>query len=453
MLSNAGMRTLPVLVLLACAPAAVVAKVPAEEAARLGKELTPLGGEQVGNAAQTIPAWTGGLTSPPAFDPAKTLPDPFADDQPLATLTGQNFGEHAAHLTPGQQALFKQYPQTYSIKLYPTRRSAVFPQWLYDETIKNATRVELVNNGASFSGAVRGFPFPLPQNGREALWNHMARYVTKGLKGCSSKAITTESGDHVIERGCFEMSFHYNHPDATLENFKNRYAYILSKTVSPPSKAGDAVLLQVPFDRQKEETLLYSYNAGQRKMRRIGEVGYAHPLNDGLLTHDQVDMFNGPMDRYQFELKGKQEIYVPYNTYRLHSASTKYADMIRRGHINNDLVRWELHRVWVIEATLVPGVNHIYSKRVFYVDEDSWLILLQDIYDTRGEFWRTAVTHAITYYNVPVVANPLQVHYDLQSRRYVLIGLTNEERERVIYDWYQKPEYFTQSELKRFVDR
>ncbi len=444
----------PLLVVLGCLPVSVAAKVATEEAARLGKDLTPLGAEQAGNSAQTIPAWSGGITTPPAdYDPQKTLPDPFAEDQPVATVTAQNITEHSAYLTPGQLALFKQYPQTYSLKLYPTRRSAVFPQWLYDETAKNATRVELANNGSSFTGTVRGFPFPMPKSGREALWNHMARYVTKGLKGCSSRAITTEGGDYVVERSCFEMSFRYNHPDATLDNFKNQYAYILSKTVSPPSKAGDAVLLQVPFDRAKEETLLYSYNAGQRKMRRIGEVGYDHPLFDGLMTHDQVDMFNGPMDRYQFELKGKQELYVPYNSYRLYSSETKYADMIRKGHINPELPRWELHRVWVIEATLAPGASHIYSKRVVYVDEDSWLILLQDIYDARGEFWRTAVTHALTYYNIPVVANPLQAHYDLQSRRYVLIGLTNQEKERITYDWYQKPGYFTTSELKRFVDR
>lgn len=427
-------------------------KAPDDQIAQLGKTLTPVGALKAGNADGSIPEWTGGVKDIPGdYDPTKPLVNPFSGDQPQFEITGQNFEQYANKLSEGQKALFRQFPQTYKMKVYPTRRSAVFPQWLYDETIKNASRVELVNEGNGFSGTVRGFPFPLPQNGREAMWNHMARYITKGVRGYTNRAITTSSGDYVIERVHFEASFHYNHPDATLENFNNKYVYLMGKVVAPASKAGDATLLHVPLDRVKDETLVYSYNPGQRKVRRIGEVGYDNPLYDGLMTHDQVDMFNGPMDRYQFKLLGKREIYVPYNCYDLYSGKVEYEDIIQKGHINQDLARYELHRVWVVEATILEGTKHIYSKRVFYIDEDSWLILLQDMYDTRGDFWRTSISHAVAYYQIPLVANPVQAHYDLQSRRYVILNMTNEEDKRIEYDWHQPPSYFTPSKLKRYA--
>ena len=433
---------------------AAQAVVPAEEAAQLGQSLTPIGAEQTANADGSIPAWTGGLTTAPkGFADGGKLIDPFAEDEPLFTITRKNLDKYREQLSQGQIKLFEQYPDSYEMQVYPTRRSALFPQWLYDETKLNATRVNLTKNGSGFTGAVRGFPFPIPKNGREAMWNHMARYFTTGIRGYVNSAATTKGGDYVVERSKFEIAFHYNHPDTTLENFDNKNLYVLTKVTSPASKAGDAHLLHVPLDRSVEDTLVYIYNPGQRKVHRIGEIGYDNPASDGLMTHDQIDMFNGPMDRYQFQLLGKKEIYVPYNNYQLSSDEVEYDELIDQGHIDQEFVRYEKHRMWMVEATRLPDVKHIYSKRVFYIDEDSWLILLQDIYDDRGEFWRTAITHALTYYNIPLVANPVQVHYDLQSRRYVVLNLTNEEKEPIQYNWYEPPGYFSTSQLKRFATR
>ena len=433
-------------------PCLALAAVSEEKAAQLGQSLTPIGAEKAGNADGTIPAWEGGQTELPAgYEEGKKHVNPFAEDEMLFEITAQNMEQYKDQLSQGQIALFKQFPDSYRMKVYPTRRSAVFPEWLYEATKKNATRVNLTENGSGFTGTVRGFPFPIPQNGREAMWNHMARYFTTGLKGYVNHAVTTRGGDYVVERAKYEIAFHYNHPDTTLENFNNKNLYVLRKIVSPPSKAGDANLLHVPMDRSKGDTVVYQYNPGQRKVIRIGEVGYDNPAQDGLITHDQIDMFNGPMDRYQFKLLGKREMYVPYNTYDLYSDNLKYEDLIKPGHINQDHVRHELHRMWVVEATRLPNVSHIYSKRIFYIDEDSWLILLQDIYDDRGEFWRTSITHAITYYNIPLVANPVQVHYDLQSRRYVILNMTNEEEEPIEYDWHKPPSYFSTGKLRQFA--
>ena len=207
----------------------------------------------------------------------------------------------------------------------------------------------------------------------------------------------------------------------------------------------------MPIDRIKDQTGLWIYNNGVGRVRRVGEVGYDNPLFEGLITHDQIDMFNGPLDRYTIKLIGKREMLVPYNSYALYSNDIEYDDLIRPGHLNQDIARYELHRVWVIEAQVRDGVRHRYKTRTFYLDEDSWLVLMEDIYDERDQFWRTSEAHAVTFANVPVVINGLQIHYDLQSRRYVIMNMTNEERDMIEYDWNQRPGYFTPRSLTRFA--
>ncbi|MGH8541954.1 MAG: DUF1329 domain-containing protein, partial [Stenotrophobium sp.] len=236
------------------------------------------------------------------------------------------------------------------------------------------------------------------------------------------------------------------------DNMKGMNVYALTKTIAPPNLAGEAHLLHVPIDRIKNQTGVWFFSPAVGRVRRIGEVGYDNPLFDGLMTHDQIDMFNGPLDRYTIKLLGKKEMLVPYNSYMIYSNKLKYKDIVKQGHINQDLARYELHRVWIIEAELRPGFNHRYKRRTFYLDEDSWIVLLEDMYDDRDQFWRTAESHLINFANVPVVVNGVQVHYDLQSRRYVIINMTNEERQLIQYDWDASPDYFSPNTLKRFAD-
>ncbi len=430
---------------LALIAGSALAKVPAEEAAQLGSRLTPIGAEAGGNADGSIPAW-----QPLKQSSLQRGDDPYAGEQPLYTITRANLAQYADRLTEGYKALFQTFDD-YRMRVYPSHRSASYPDWFYEATRRNATTVDLTDNGYGFCCAAQGYPFPIPKTGGEVMWNHIMRYNTRGFRGYVNAAATTPSGDHVVERSYFELAYAYNNPKATAEDIGNQNLYLFTKLLSPASKAGEATLLHVPIDRVKEITGVWVYSQGQGRSRRIGEVGYDNPLHDGLMTHDQVDMFNGPLDRYTIKLIGKKEMLVPYNSYRLYSDKLRYKDIIRPGHINQDLARYELHRVWIIEANVRPGTSHRYKRRVFYVDEDSWIVLAQDMYDERGQFWRTAESHAINFANVPVMVNGVQVHYDLQSRRYVILNMTNEERQATEYDWTAPAGYFSPNNLKRFA--
>ena len=423
------------------------AKATPEEAAKLGSELTPMGAEVAGNKDGTIPKWEGGL-------PKKDMPrgdNPFAADKPLYTITAANLSKYDAVLTEGYKNLFKTFPD-YKMIVYPTRRSASYPQWFYDATKTNATTVELTDDGYGFCCTAQGYPFPIPKNGTEVMWNHIMRYNTKGFRGYLNAATMQADGSYVVERSYLELTYMYNNMKSTWDSIKGMNLYAFTKTVSPPNVAGEAHLLHVPIDRIKDQTGVWFYSPSQARVRRIGEVGYDNPLYDGLMTHDQIDMFNGPLDRYTIKLLGKKEMLVPYNSYKMYDPKLKYKDIATKGHINQDLARYELHRVWVIEAQVRQGFNHRYKRRTFYLDEDSWIVLAQDMYDERDQFWRTAESHLICFANVPVVVNGVQVHYDLQSRRYVVINMTNEERKIIDYDWEVKPDYFQPTSLKKFAE-
>jgi hypothetical protein len=165
-------------------------------------------------------------------------------------------------------------------------------------------------------------------------------------------------------------------------------------------------------------------------------------------TSDQFDMLNGAPDRYDWKLVGKKEMYVPYNSYKLHSDSLKYKDILKPLHINQDLTRYELHRVWVVDATLKAGTSHVYSRRTFYIDEDSWQILAVDQYDGRGQLWRVSEAHCINYYDAQAFWSTLEVHTDLIAGRYLAIGLDNEGK---MYDFtlVRSPQDYTPATLRQ----
>src|SRR5215470_13289863 len=202
-LGRAVMKTLIVLaaagvLLISTAFAAVSEK----EAARLGVDLTPLGGEKAGNADGTIPPWTGGLRSPadagfPNYRSPDHYPDPFANDKPLFTITSANISQYAPKLSEGQKALFKAYPD-YKMIVYPTHRSGASPEHVYEATKRNATTAKLVPDGNGFTGALGGTPFPIPQNGLEVYWNHVTRWrgLAAGLQ--VGQAPMTASGGFTL---------------------------------------------------------------------------------------------------------------------------------------------------------------------------------------------------------------------------------------------------------------
>ncbi|MEO7742216.1 MAG: DUF1329 domain-containing protein [Usitatibacter sp.] len=430
------------------APAA--AELSAADLAKLGTTLTPLGGEKAANAAGTIPAWDGGITKPVAgFQLGKPYPDPYPQDRPTITITGANADQYKAQLSDGQRAMLKKYP-TYKMVVYPTRRSASSPEGHYKETRECAAKAKLAPGGNGVTGCMGGIPFPIPKDGNEAIWNSLLRYRGDTYAMNWAQAAVTRGGDYAMVKFEYEYDFSYgNLSKAASQRENNKILNYLQSTTAPARLAGQILLVHETVDQTKEPRSAWTYNPGQRRVRLAPNVAYDNPgtAADGLRTNDDFGMYNGATDRYDWKLVGKREMYVPYNSYKLSDPKVKYSEILKPGHINQDLPRYELHRVWVVEATLKAGTSHIYTKRVFFLDEDSWTPLLSDKYDARGELWRFSEQHNENWYNVPMTFPTVEVHHDLQSGRYIAMGLRNEESK--IYEPIKRtPGDYTPSNLR-----
>ncbi|MGM0563353.1 MAG: DUF1329 domain-containing protein [Pseudomonadota bacterium] len=420
-------------VLLASVSTAANAAISETEASKLGKQLTPMGAIQAGNEDGTIPAWTGGVNTPPkGFRSGGHHPDPFANDEVLFKITADNYQEYAEKLTEGQKEMFELYPDTFYMNVYPTRRSAAYPDRIYDATREAATSAALLpeGNGVTGSDNWAGIPFPIPETGVEVIWNHILRYRGTGAaKRQIVQAVVNRDGGYNLVK--FEDEFYpvYADPGITEDQLDNIIIYFKQHVISPARLAGGILLVHETLNQEKEHRKAWVYNPGQRRVRRAPNVAFDNPreASDGLATSDQFDMYNGSPERYNWELKGRQETFIPYNSYKLHSDSVTYDDVLSPLHINPELVRYELHRTWVVESTLKESQRHIYKRRTFYVDEDSWQVASVDIYDNRDELWRVSNGHIITYYDIPTAWTTVEEHVDLQSGRYLVIGMNNEE--------------------------
>jgi hypothetical protein len=399
------------------------AKLSAADAARLGADLTPVGAEKAGNKEGTIPAWTGGLCAPPAgWTPAKGYVDPFPGDKVKFTITGANAEQYKDNLTPGTLAMLKKY-DNFKMPVFETRRTACYPQEVMAEVKEMATKLDLA--GFAITGGRSAVPFPIPRSGLEAMWNHQQRYLGGGVSRDYHSFPVRASGDF-YKIGAHEYRIFNQNLDQPQDNLLLAF---LSYFTAPATLEGTVFLVHEPLDQVKQSRSAWIYNAGQRRVRRAPDLAYDN-VNDGtegIRVTDQFDGWNGAPDRFEWKLIGKKEIYIPYNSFRLGNKALRYKeDLIRKNTPNPDHMRYELHRVWVVDGTLKAGSKHIYGRRTFYLDEDTWTVVYEDAYDTRKNLWRVAIHPMIQFYDAKVPWYRANIWHDLNNQSYLFSLLDNE---------------------------
>ncbi|MFC3151666.1 DUF1329 domain-containing protein [Litoribrevibacter euphylliae] len=384
----------------------------------LGTTLTPIGAEKSGNAEGTIPEWSGGL---PQKDRVNgKYPNPFKDDNILFAIDAKNLDQHASQLSEGMAAMLKRYP-TLKLNVYPTNRSASYSQLVYERAKANATTTKLVDEGNGIEDYQTTVPFPFPKSGVELVWNHVTRYRGQSMKREVAQFSPLSNGTYnpiIMED---DMMF--------VDDPSTNSLFFYKQTILSPARlAGNVLLIQETINQVLEPRRAWLYNAGQRRVRRAPQVVYDSPGNgsDGQRTTDNYDMFNGSPDQYEWTLKGKKEMYIPYNAYKLNEDGAKYAQLIQAGHLNPDYLRYELHRVYEVEATLKSGKRNIYSKRTLYFDEDTYQIAYADMYDSQGNLWRVGEGHTMNFYDHQINWYAVEAIYDLSNGRYYAFGLFSE---------------------------
>ena len=398
---------------------------------QLGNSLTPIGAEKAGNAAGTIPEWTGGLPTDAGQDlPNHFLENPFKGEQPEFVITAQNYQQYRENLTPGQIALFERYPETYRMPVYASKRTVGFPQELYDQVKRTAGQARLVNAGDGVEKVEPGasFVFPIPKAGGEVIWNHMTR-SRMNVHRWYMQAMPQTNGSYTLIKMEEEVGYPNLMPDIDPASMPNTMLFFKQRVNAPARLAGNVLLVHDSLDQLKEPRMAWVYNAGQRRVRRAPQVAYDGPgtASDGMRTSDNFSMYNGAPDRYDWTLVGKKEVYLPYNAGKLSEPGLEYSDVLKAGHVNPEHTRFELHRVWEVQGDVKQGQRHIYAQRNFFVDEDSWMIGLADHYDGRGTLWRVGEGHIAFNYKHKLPGYALETLYDLMAGRYIALGMYTEE--------------------------
>jgi hypothetical protein len=431
--------------------AQAVAKVPAAEADKLGKELTCAGGEKAANKDNTIPEYTGKwLGTPPGIDYKPNVGqhpvDPYANEKPLYTITAENMAQYAARLSEGQKAMFAKHPATFRIPVYPGHRDFRYPDAVCAVVKKNALEAELTDGGLGVSGVKGGVPFPIAKNGDEAVMNQTFPYRAWNEDTVRDFANVDPKGGVTWGRGWNQNLAFVNLPEQLGQPMEGVQSMARSLTMLPEREKGILSISSEPVNFAKGKRLAWNYDPGTRRVRQLPEFGFDQPLNGsgGKMTIDSDRLFNGSPERYNWKLVGKREMYVPANSYKIHANTVKYADLIKPGHANPDFMRYELRRVWVVEATLKDGYRHLYGKRVLFLDEDTWHAVMSDYYDARGQLWQYGLINYYYAFDMQAWQAGTSFYYDLNSGGYVAYNLFQEAKNGPILNRGDlKPAMFT----------
>ena len=425
------------------------AKVDAAEAAKIGTTLTPVGAEKAANKAGTIPAWTPAPQSGSLKGEFSTDPKIEAEAAKF-TINKANLAQYSANLTEGHKYLLKTY-DTYKMNVYPSHRAVSWPQAIYDATKANATTCEMIGTDILDNCKV-GFPFPMPKSGSEPVWNHKLKWRGESVTRYNNQMIVQPSGEFQLTKIIENVQFSY----ASLTNAvpltktSGEFLKYLSQTVAPPRLAGTYILVHEKAGTGADGRAAWLYSPGLKRIRRAPTVCCDNPYEgtDGHEFYDQVDLFNGALDRYSWKLIGKKEMYIPYNSYKIAGPKVKYKDLAKPKHLNTDLPRYELHRVWVVEANIKPGTSHTFTKRVMYLDEDSWNIVATDNYDSRGNLYQFQEGHLVWGSNVQATTTVPEIIYHFTSGRYFITAAFNEDKAPDLTAKFA-PDFFTAAAVQK----
>jgi hypothetical protein len=406
---------------------APLAAVLADEAAALRTTLTPMGAERAGNADGTIPKWTGGYTTPFSdFTPGAARPDPFAAEKLLFSISAKNIDQYDAALSDGTKALLKMYPQSYRIDVYPTHRTAAAPQHVYENNLKNAVTARLGTSSAGPipSGAFGGVPFPIPRTGAEAIWNHLLRWRGGSTHAEFGNYLGTADGKRVlVSGGTSRIQQPYYFDDPAAEKSEVEHTWFRVDSDAPPSRSGEAFVERDYMNSDKSN--FWVYIPGQRRVRQIPNACCDTPIlaSGGVINFDEAEVWSGRIDGYEWNLVGKKEMYIPYNTNR--SAQVALDGLFAPHHLNPDHIRWELHRVWVVDATLAFGKTNVAAKGRYYLDEDTWMAVLADRWGTNGQLIKTLWSLPLLMPEIPAVTDATSGGHDLVSGAWVAMAVVN----------------------------
>ena len=411
---------------------AAMAKATPEELEKIGKTYTCVGAEKAGTAGG-VPEFTGKwLGTPPGINyplhEGKHPVDPYAHEKPLFTITAENMAQYADKLTDGQKGMFKVYPKTFRIPVYQGHRDFRYPDFVCDAARKNAQEAVMNADGLGVTAVKGSMPFPFPKTGLELAFNNLLPFRAHTEHTLRDNANVMADGSPVWSRADNYAVAAIYEPKEAGKPMEGVMSLGMNRVLQPERDKGGVNVSSEPVNFGKDKRLAWNYDPGTRRVRQVPEFGFDQPMvgTSGKMTIDSDRLFNGSPERYNWKNLGKKEIFIPANVYKLHGSNVKYADLLKPGHENPDFTRYELRRVWVLEATLKDGYRHLYGKRVLFLDEDTGQAAMSDYYDTRGQLWQQAVVNHYYAFDAQLWQAGTSFYHDLLSGTYVAYNLFQE---------------------------
>jgi len=418
---------------------AAMAALTSDELSRLGienTELTPMGAIRAGNAEGTIPAWESKpMTGVPGSEENNVI-DPFANEKPLFTITAENYKKYKEKLTVGQVAMFKAHPETFFMNVYPTHRTGSYDQRIYQATLEQAKKI-IVCPEFETTGKVcldyaidgGGIPFPIPKTGAEAVWSHYLAFRERSSNAMYNGVLVDYLGNRTDVIQHMRQIYPWWVLNSSELKKKNKVLTIMggsvycgSQLLKKPTRVAGLVFGGCIY-MNDFSARAYLYLPGQRRVRKAPEIGFHDSPSfgsDGMITSEDRWMmwFAGKYSRFDYAKPVRKELFVPYNNNKLADKNLTFDDIFGEKHINQSLVRYELHRVWVVDATLKDGVFDLYKRQTAYFDEDTWIALGNETYDQKDRLWRVGEQYNVFIHGLNITRGIGDVHIDLITGRY-----------------------------------
>ncbi len=307
-------------------------------------------------------------------------------------------------------ALFEQISNGWlEIKVGETTSFDLHPNYV-EATRKSIGQVSLGAELGQINGFVAGRPFPEepdgddPRAGEKLAWNYKYGYNwgdNAAIYPFYWKYRDLESAK--VER-TLKFNFHFL-------NYKHRVNQDpVPEFANNPGNLFRAIYVQVlqPFDVKNTQLLIHRnaddtvrdntwlYLGFQRRVRRLASGQITDSFLGADIMIEDFEGYNGRISDMNWSYKGTQNILLPFYNHNEMALATdmpvesdgyQFVDYGGKGACFPKIT-WQLRKVYVLEADPIDD-NHPISKRVHYVDAQTFTLPRTLIYDRKGDLWKS----------------------------------------------------------------
>lgn len=309
------------------------------------------------------------------------------------------------------EAVFEQIKNGwFEMKVGETTSFDLHPNYV-EATRKSVGQVSLGEQLGQINGFVAGRPFPEepsaddPRAGEKLAWNYKYGYNWGDNAAISPFYWRYRDMDSGKVERTLKFSFHFL-------NYKHRVNQEpVPEFADNPSDLFRAIYVQVlePFDVKNTQLLIqrasddvkpdntWLYLGFQRRVRRLASGQITDSFLGADLMIEDFEGYNGRISDMNWTYKGTKNVLLPFYNHNdlelatdlVESDGYQFVDFGGKGGCYPNIT-WQLRKVHVLENDPIDD-NHPISKRVHYIDAQTFTIPRTLVYDRKGDLWKSFI--------------------------------------------------------------